>query len=64
MKLYFSHKFSSQYQLVKKRDPKMAKKIKKRLAIFIKNPKHPILKTHRLSGKLKDKLAFSGLVGI
>ncbi|OGD54406.1 hypothetical protein A3J78_00080 [Candidatus Beckwithbacteria bacterium RBG_13_35_6] len=58
MKVYFSHKFTSQYKLLKKRDPKMAKKLQKRIAIFIKNPYHPILKTHSLTGKLREKWAF------
>ena len=57
-KIYFTKRFTKQYQLLNKRNPKIAKKLEKRMEIFIKNPRNPILKTHRLSGKLKGKSAF------
>lgn len=58
MKIYFSKKFISQYQLLAMGNAKLAKKIKSRVKIFTQNPHHPLLKTHRLSGKLKDYWAF------
>jgi len=38
---------------------KLTKKFHKRLAIFLKNPKHPLLKDHSLIGKKNNKKAFS-----
>lgn len=58
MKVYFSQSFIKQYKLLGKRSPKLAKKLEKRVNIFLKNPHHPILRTHRLSGKLKNKVRF------
>lgn len=58
MKVYFSKKFTQQYRFLRQHHPKLAKKLKKRVEIFIKNPYHPLLKTHPLSGKLKGKKAF------
>jgi len=58
MKVYFHPKFVRQYRLLRKRNPELAKKLKERTEIFVKNPHHPLLKTHGLSGKLKEKYAF------
>ena len=58
MKIYLAPKFVQQYRLLCKRDSKLAEKLKKRVEIFARDPHHPLLKTHPLSGKLKDKFAF------
>ena len=58
MKIYFSEKFIEQYKLLQKRNTKLAKKLQQRVKIFIQNPHHPLLKTHQLAGKLKNKSAF------
>jgi addiction module RelE/StbE family toxin len=57
-KIYFSRDFIKQYKLLSKRNPNLVKKLEKLTEIFINNPKHPILKTHSLSGKLQGKYAF------
>lgn len=31
---------------------------KEKIKIFIKNPRHPVLKTHKLKGRLQECLAF------
>lgn len=56
MKIYYSAKFAKEYK-------KLPKKIKllaeKKEAVFRKNPFEARLKTHRLTGKLKQFWAFS-----
>ena len=58
LRVYFTKKFTKQYKLLSKRNSKIAKKLEKRIEIFVKNPRDPILKTHGLSGQLKGKYAF------
>ena len=56
MKIYYSSKFAKEY----KRLPKKVKAAaEKREKIFRANPFNPGLKTHRLSGRLKDYYSFS-----
>ncbi len=56
MKIYYSSKFAKEY----KRLPKKVKiAAEKREKIFRINPFDPRLKTHRLSGKLKEYYSFS-----
>lgn len=38
---------------------KNSKKIKKRMELFLENPFNPILKTHKLTGKLQGYYSFS-----
>ncbi len=59
MEIRFSKDFLKNY---KKRLPPhsaLEKKYKERLAIFLKNRKAPLLKDHKLIGKLKSYRAFS-----
>lgn len=42
-----------------KLSPKTKKEIVKRIDIFLENPYSPALKTHKLTGKLKDYWSFS-----
>jgi len=58
MKIYFTKKFVQQYRHLVKYNPKLAKKVNKRIEIFTENPRYPILKTHKLSGRLSDKWVF------
>ena len=39
--------------------PKLKEKFWRKVEIFINDPYHSLLKTHKLSGKLKDLLSFS-----
>lgn len=56
MKIYYSSKFAKEY----KRLPKKVKLLaEKKEVIFRKNPFEARLKTHKLSGKLKDYYSFS-----
>lgn len=41
-----------------KNNPKLVKKTKERVALFIKNPKNPVLKDHQLTGSQKENRAF------
>ena len=59
MKIHFSSDFRKNFN---KRIPKgsnVEKRYKKRLALFIKNKQDPILRDHKLIGKLKSYRAFS-----
>lgn len=56
MKIYYSSKFAKEYKRLPKRVKLLAEK---REIIFRKNPFDPRLKTHKLSGKLKDYYSFS-----
>jgi len=42
-----------------KRHPELTERFKKRLRLFTEHPFHPSLKTHNLSGNLRDCSAFS-----
>lgn len=56
MKIYYSSKFAKEY----KRLPKKVKLLaEKKEVIFRNNPFETRLKTHKLSGKLKDYYSFS-----
>jgi len=44
---------------LKKYQPKIFKNTKKQLFLFYENPKHPSLRTHKLSGKLEQLWSIS-----
>lgn len=50
MRISFSRAFTKQY---KKAPQKIRSAFNKKLKLFLKNPHHPILNNHQLSGKLK-----------
>ena len=56
MKIYYSPTFAKEYK-------KLPKKVKlaaeKKELLFRKDPHNPLLKTHKLTGRLKDFWAFS-----
>ena len=56
MKIYYSSKFAKEY---KKLPFKVKISAEKREKVFRKDPFSPQLKTHKLTGKLKDYWAFS-----
>ena len=56
MKIYYSAKFAKAY---KKLPQKVKLQAEKKELVFRKNPRHSSLKTHKLTGKLKDFWAFS-----
>jgi len=42
-----------------KKDKKLVAKIKKQIELFESNPKHPSLRTHKLTGKLTNRWSIS-----
>lgn len=54
MKIEFSPDFQKELFRLKKKDPDLTSKIVKQLKIFIQNPRHPFLRTHKLSGNLDN----------
>ena len=44
---------------INQKDKKLAKKIEKQLLIFAINPKHPSLRTHKLTGKKEQAWSIS-----
>lgn len=56
MKIYYSSKFAKEYKKLPLKIKKLAEKKEK---LFREDPFHPSLKTHKLTGKLKEFWAFS-----
>lgn len=56
MKIFLAPQFEKNY---KKLPPTIQLLLQKKEKEFRKNPRHPSLKTHKLSGKLKDFFSFS-----
>lgn len=56
MKIYYSSKFAKEYRKLPLRIKLLAEEKEK---VFRKNPQSPNLKTHKLTGKLKEYYAFS-----
>ena len=51
--------FLRQVKKLNKKDKQTARQLEKQLKLLIKNPYDSRLKTHKLSGKLKGRFAFS-----
>ncbi|MFH1462097.1 MAG: type II toxin-antitoxin system mRNA interferase toxin, RelE/StbE family [bacterium] len=56
MKIFYSSQFAREYQQL---PVETKKKARKKEEIFRENPFNPILKTHKLKGKLDEFWAFS-----
>ena len=56
MKIFYTKKFEREY---KKLSKEIKLKVEARESIFRRNPYDPTLKTHKLSGELKDFWSFS-----
>lgn len=54
--IYYTSNFAKQ---VKKLPHNLTRQISQREEVFRKDPFHPLLKTHKLSGKLKNLWSFS-----
>ena len=52
MKIAYSSKFEKSLRKIKKSQPQQISIISKQIKLFIKNPTHPSLRLHKLSGKL------------
>ena len=59
MKIKFSPEVNVTLKKLKLEDPKMAVKAEKQLALFAQNPKHPSLRTHKLTGKVESRWSIS-----
>ena len=58
IELVWYKSFARAYKKVVKKNPGIREKLKEALELFVKNPYHPVLGTHKLSGKLKGHHAF------
>lgn len=56
MKIITTKKFDKQLH---KQPQKVIREFKKRILVFLEDINHPTLKTHKLSGKLKDLWSFN-----
>lgn len=59
MNVSFSNDILRYFKTTKKENPKLLKKIHKQLVLFKENPRHPSLRTHKLSGKLSHAWSIS-----
>lgn len=59
MEINYSKRFIKNYKQRIKKGSKLDKKFISRLNLFIKNPRNPILKNHKLVGKYSGYHAFS-----
>jgi len=59
MEIQFSPLVIKQLKKIKHQDKKLAEKIEKQLIIFKRNPKHPSLRLHKLTGKKEQAWSIS-----
>jgi addiction module RelE/StbE family toxin len=57
--LVFSPSFKRAFKTTIKRQPDLKSKIEAKLKLLANDPYHPILRTHKLKGKLSGAWAFS-----
>lgn len=58
IKLVWHNSFLRAFKKIIKKNPELRDKLREALELFVNNPYHPILGTHKLSGKLKGHHAF------
>lgn len=58
-KLYYTKTFDRKIKAFLKKHPELKNKIKEKLDILLQNPFASELKTHKLSGKLRNHLSLS-----
>ncbi len=59
MRIRISPELHKELRRIKRKDPKLARHIKRQLTTFAVNPRHPSLRLHRLTGKLKKMWSIS-----
>ena len=59
MKVTYSPSFKRDYKAWKKKNPGKEELLVHTVNLFIENPYHPLLSTHKLKGKLKDCYSFT-----
>jgi addiction module RelE/StbE family toxin len=59
MKTEFSKDFIKEIRKIKLKNVKLYKRIQKQISLFASHPTHPSLRTHKLSGNLKNYWSIS-----
>lgn len=59
MQIKFSLELNSDLKKIKQKDLKLAGRIEKQLSLFAQDSKHPSLRTHKLTGKVKNRWSIS-----
>jgi mRNA-degrading endonuclease YafQ of YafQ-DinJ toxin-antitoxin module len=59
VKVSYSNRFRKAFQNKCRNNPALQEKFFRQLEIFLANPFHPALRTHKLSGKLRHLSSFS-----
>ncbi|MBI2338614.1 hypothetical protein HYU95_05540 [Candidatus Daviesbacteria bacterium] len=59
MQIKLSLGVKSDLKKIKQKDLKLAGRIEKQLTLFAQYPKHPSLRTHKLSGKVENRWSIS-----
>lgn len=59
MKIKLSSEVTTDLKKIKQKDIKLADRVEKQLILFTKNPKHPSLRTHKLSGNVENRWSIS-----
>ena len=64
MKAKFSRLVQEEIIKIRKKDKKLAIRIEKQIDLFEEDPKHPSLRTHKLSGKVQEMWSMSVTMSI
>ena len=59
MNAKFSPSVQKELEKIQQKDRKLANRIEKQIALFEENPKHPSLRTHKLSGTIDNMWSIS-----
>lgn len=59
MKIFVSPYFQKKYEKLVKKNPQLAVLIDQKFALFNKNPNHPSIRLHKLSGKTINQWSIS-----
>lgn len=58
IELIWYKSFTRDFKKIIKKKPDLREKLREALELFVKDPYHPLLGTHKLSGKLKGHHSF------
>jgi len=58
IELVWYKSFARDFKKILKKNPDLKEKLQKALELFVNDPYHPLLGTHKLSGKLRGHHAF------
>lgn len=54
MNIEFAEEVDKEIKRIKQKNQQLAKRVEKQIALFQQNPKHPSLRTHKLSGSVQE----------